>query len=36
MIIALEDLYIGLLVLAGLSIAAVAVVVLYSLFKGQR
>lgn len=36
MVVTLELLFIGLLALASLSIAAVSVVVVYSLFKGQR
>lgn len=36
MYLGLEIFYIALLVLAGLAIAAVAVVVLYNLFRGQR
>jgi hypothetical protein len=36
MYLALELFFVGLLVLASLSIASVAVVVLYNLFRGQR
>jgi hypothetical protein len=36
MYLGLEIFYIALLVLAGLAIAAVSVVVLYNLFRGQR
>jgi hypothetical protein len=36
MLVTLELLFIGLLALASLSIAGVSVVVIYSLFKGQR
>lgn len=36
MLLALELFYLGLLVLASLAIGAVSVVVLYSLFRGQR
>ena len=35
MILALELLFVGLLVLAGLAIAIVSVTVLYNLFRGQ-
>jgi hypothetical protein len=36
MLLALELFYLGLLVLASLAIGWVSVVVLYSLFRGQR
>jgi hypothetical protein len=36
MYLALELLFVGLLVLASLAIASVSVVVLYNLFRGQR
>jgi hypothetical protein len=36
MLLALELFYLGLLVLAALAIGWVSVVVLYSLFRGQR
>lgn len=36
MLVALETFYIGLLVLASLAIAAVAVVVVLNLYRGQR
>jgi hypothetical protein len=36
MLLALELFFVGLLVLAGLSIGFVSVVVLYNLFRGQR
>ncbi|MCU1509566.1 MAG: hypothetical protein JWQ12_1831 [Glaciihabitans sp.] len=36
MLLALELFYIGLLVLAALSIGFISVVVLYNLFRGQR
>ena len=34
--LALELFFVGLLILAGLSIGFVAIVVLYNLFRGQR
>jgi hypothetical protein len=36
MLLALELFYIGLLVLASLAIGWISIVVLYSLFRGQR